>query len=152
MHSIYSRVSTYSGVLFNATTVLLLAIALVTHLSWKPLPEANLTIIDYTRFNGKTLGVMFNPGVDLTSQFDSPNLKQIFLYLNIKYGKNLENSEMVWSKIVTRQAHKIYKSNLKSNYDLRGNFGKKAIFELRANFFPYVGVITDKQLAIVEKI
>jgi signal peptidase complex subunit 3 len=148
MKTILSRISAIMSCTFNCTSVLLLSIALTTRFYEQDTPKARLNILGYGQTNGLS-HVRFNPGVDLSGEFH-PNLKQIFFYLRVVYGKELENSEICWSKIVRRNEPASFSDVLTNNYNFsRALVGDKVIFELRGCYFPYVGTIKDKAYGVV---
>lgn len=126
---------------FNPTLALLLAIFLSSLLVLKKPPAGDISVTDYKTY-GRNSVVSFQTGLDLSDQFNF-NLKQIFVYVRAVYPSAKNSSEIVWSRIVRRGDKKRIEGVLRSNYDISGDLSKTIVFELRGNYFPFVGMVRD---------
>ncbi|TBT97327.1 putative signal peptidase [Hamiltosporidium magnivora] len=144
MHTVGSRASACLGFIFNATTALIAMVGLVGFLLQRSPPNSEFKVLKYQPYMTLTSqSFTFIPNIDLKEEFN-PNLKQIFFYVKVVFGKNKENSEMIWSKIVTRKDEKKFFEAIKSNYRLSNLESYETLdFELRGCYFPYVGMIRD---------
>lgn len=133
IHRFYA-VITYS---FYPTVFLLFCIGYFSEYIKNPKINVNLKIYNYKPFDRTPAFVTFSPNIDLNSEF-SINTRQIFLYLNAKYG---DHDEIVWSKIVQKKDEKVFNKKFVNNYDFYG--GMDVRFELRGCLFPYVGVVKE---------
>lgn len=136
------RIYVFSGLAFNMTLILLLAIFIASEIQAKHNSSANLRIKAVNRI-GLYKRVHFYPGIDLSSQFNW-HTRMIFVYLTCRSGTNTE--EMVWSKIVKNGDHYDLNGLERSNYFFNCDGGRQVVFELRANVFPYVGKLKDISL------
>jgi signal peptidase complex subunit 3 len=128
---------------FNPTLVLLLGIYILSYLVIKEIPKADLKIAGY-QTRGKHDTIIFEPNLDLESEFRTYfNLKQIFVYLKATYTGKKNHSEIVWSKIIGRGDLKKLVGEFRSNYEIRGSILDDKVFELRGNYFPFVGAVKD---------
>lgn len=145
MHKSFQRGQILFSFTFNATVFLLSAIAIATFVFEQKMPESHLRIHEFQTNPDSRPHVKFTPNVDFTSQY-TPFLKQIFVYLKIVYGN--KNEEIVWSKIIKRSDVKRLDSYFFNSYSFKYPALKdKVHFELRANYFPFVGYIKDKLVA-----
>lgn len=141
MKTARKRLSSLVSFIFNPTLVLLLAIFLSSFLVVKKPPAADLRVLEYKSY-GRNMVVSFEPNVDLSTQFNF-NLKQVFVYLRATYPDMENGSEIVWSRIVRRGDEKRLSGVFRSNYDIAGDLSRRAVFELRGNYFPFVGIVRD---------
>jgi len=150
MHTISNRIFAISSILFNAVTVLLIAISCLTYIYERKTVPCNLQVVSVlpvsTQYYGRN--IIFKPNIDLTDTFHL-NVKQVFLYLKMKRNNH---TEMVWSRIIQKDDLKKIYSDLVNNYRFFSiEESSNLAFELRGCIFPYVGFIQDKLFGYVEK-
>lgn len=141
MKTARKRFNVLLSFIFYTTYALLLAIFLSSSLIVRKRPIADLRILEYKNY-GKNFVVSFQHKIDLSDQF-SFNLKQVFVYLKAIYPDMGNSSEIIWSKIITRKGEKKLNGISRSTYDIVGDLTKKTVFELRGNYFPFVGMVRD---------
>ncbi|KAG1812225.1 signal peptidase 22 kDa subunit [Suillus subaureus] len=162
MHSIYARVNSVSAFWSTCVMVLLGAVALSSFL-FNADPKGNLDIVSLKVFHSKTrrypfkneeIGfVKFNLSADLTPLFNW-NTKQLFVYLEAEYtnAQGVNNTVVVWDRIVRRQEDATIDIVQKDKYrlrDLSGSFSNvlSAQYSLKYNVMPYVGVLSYGEAA-----
>ncbi|CAD27069.1 hypothetical protein [Encephalitozoon cuniculi GB-M1] len=135
------RLSALVSFTFSPTVILLLAVFLFSFFVTKAPPASSLRIREYKAY-GKTQVVLFEPSIDLSSQFHF-NLKQIFVYVRVLYGGRSDRSEVIWSRIIGWSDAKRLTGVFRSTYDIAGDLTDSPCFELRGCYFPRVGWIRD---------
>ncbi|KAJ6627914.1 signal peptidase subunit-domain-containing protein [Mycena sp. CBHHK59/15] len=136
MHSLYSRINNVSALLSSCVMALLGAIALSSMLMTTfeaPLKGGSVLV--------KGLKVVQAEQAIVNFQIDSA-----FLYLDVEYtnAKGVENSIVVWDRIVRRKSDARIHYDGKQKYylrDLVGFRGASATYTLRYNLMPHVGAL-----------
>ncbi|ADM12222.1 uncharacterized protein Eint_090930 [Encephalitozoon intestinalis ATCC 50506] len=135
------RLSALVSFTFNPTVILLLSVFLFSFFVTKAPPVSDLRIREYKAY-GRTQVVLFEPSIDLSSQFHF-NLKQVFVYVRAIYGGRTDKSEIIWSRIVGWNDPQKLRGVFRSTYDIAGDLSDKPCFELRGCYFPRVGWVKD---------
>lgn len=143
MQSCHTRFFYICSVSFNAVTILLFAISLLSFVYEKNPKSSSLKIESLQPLTSKyrERHIVLNPETDLTDVFNL-NVKQVFLYVKMING---DKKEMIWSKIIQKDDKKQISKSFINNYrffDIEK--GTKLKFELRGCIFPHVGLIKDK--------
>ncbi|EJW01345.1 hypothetical protein EDEG_00470 [Edhazardia aedis USNM 41457] len=150
MHNTYNRFQQHLSVLFNLTVLYLFLNGCIYHLLQRKQPVADNIVVRQLSSSYNGFSFRFVPNVDFTEDFKNAGLKQVFVYLKVRSGGLQE--EMAWSLIMRRDTkNKKLNETLATTYNMihRPAPGDMLLVELRANYFPYIGIIEDKKLGDV---
>ncbi|KAJ7269778.1 signal peptidase 22kDa subunit [Mycena rebaudengoi] len=155
MHSLFSRINNLSALLSSCVMGLLGAIALSSLLlsTLEPPLQGGKVLVKGVkvvhgkgrRYQHEHAVVDFRIDSDLTPLFNW-NTKQLFVYLDAEYtnAKGVENSVVIWDRIVRRKSDARIRFEGKQKYSFRDASGFKnasATYTLRYNLMPHVGAL-----------
>lgn len=144
MKNTFSRISSFSSVLFNCTIGLLIAMTIISHFIGTPKISSELQVTRISSGNSYRI-CEFIPNIDLKPQFNF-NTKQIFLYLVLKENNR---SEMIWHTIVKNGGKYNFTEKLRSASFSTTKGNDSFDFELRGSVFPFVGQLKDVSYATI---
>lgn len=143
MHTCNIRFFSVFSILFNASTILLFAVSLLSFLYDKDPHHSFLKIesLQPVTTEYRERHIILNPNTNLTDVFHL-NVKQVFLYVKMING---DKKEMIWSKIIKKHDKKQILDPVANNYRFfEIEKGTNLKFELRGCIFPHVGLTKDK--------